>query len=327
MQAIVITEPGAPAVLQMRERPLPQPGGAQVRVRVLVAGINRADLMQRRGKYPAPPGAPADIPGLEIVGVVDEVGPQATRWRKGQRVFGLLAGGGYAQYVLTHERLLAEVPEKLSAIEAAAVPEVFMTAHDALFTQAGLKMGERVLIHAVGSGVGTAALQLVKAAGGTVYGTSRTPEKLERARELGLDGALPLPDFVAALQEATQGAGANVVLDFVGGPYLAQNLAALALRGRLVQVGALGGSRAEIDLSVVMGKRLKLVGTVLRARPLEEKAMVTRRFAEQVIPLLERGVVRPVVDRVFSFAQAAQAHEYLESDASFGKVLLQWDES
>jgi putative PIG3 family NAD(P)H quinone oxidoreductase len=291
--------------------------------RVQVSGLNRADLMQRQGRYPAPPGVPADVPGLEIMGVVDAVGSDVTTWRVGQRVFGLVAGGGYAEYVLTHEQLLAAVPEKLSDIEAGAVPEVFMTAHDALFTQADLAMGERVLIHAAGSGVGTAAIQLAKAVSSTVYGTSRSPDKLERAREFGLDQALPLPDFAAAVQDATGGAGVQVVLDFVGGPYLAQNLSALSAQGRLVQIGAMGGNRAELDLAVVMSKRLKLVGTVLRARPFEEKALVTRRFAEQVVPLLERGRVRPVVDRVFPFDQVRQAHEYLESNASFGKVLLQ----
>jgi putative PIG3 family NAD(P)H quinone oxidoreductase len=327
MKAIVITQPGGPEVLRIQERPLPEPGAEQVRVRVLVAGLNRADIMQRRGRYPAPPGVPADIPGLEIMGVVDAVGAGVTAWQAGQRVFGLVAGGGCAQYVVTHERLLAAVPENLSDVDAGAVPEVFMTAHDALFTQAELVMGERVLIHAAGSGVGTAAIQLVKAIGGTTYGTARSPEKLERARKLGLDIVLPLPDFVPALREATEGQGVHVVIDFVGGPYLAQNLLALSVQGRLVQVGAMGGGKAEIDLSLVMGKRLKIAGTVLRARPLEEKALVTRRFAHQVVPLLGRGVVRPVVDRVFAFEQVVQAHEYLESNASFGKVLLQMDEA
>jgi NADPH2:quinone reductase len=323
MKAVVITRPGGPEVLEIQERPLPVPGAGQVRVRVIVAGLNRADLMQRQGHYPAPHGAPADIPGLEIMGVVDAVGSGVAVWQAGQRVFGLVAGGGYAEYVLTHERLLAAVPENLSDLQAGAVPEVFMTAHDALFTQAEMVMGERVLIHAAGSGVGTAAIQLVKAVGGTCYGTARSPEKLERARHLGLDAALLLPDFVPALQEATAGAGVNVIIDFVGGSYLAQNLQALALQGRLVQVGALGGAKAELDLGLMMGKRLKIIGTVLRARPLEEKALVTRRFAAQVVPLLEREVMRPVVDHVFPFEQAAQAHRYLESNSSFGKVLLE----
>ena len=323
MKAVVITRPGGPEVLEIQERPLPEPGGEEVRVRVLVAGLNRGDLAQRVGHYPAPPGAPADIPGLEFMGVVDALGPRVHGWQTGQRVFGLVAGGGYAEYVLTHERLLAEVPSNLSDIEAGAVPEVFMTAHDALFRQARLVMGERVLIHAAGSGMGTAAIQLAHAAGATSYGTSRSPEKLQRVRELGLDVALPAPDFLAALREATAGAGVNVVLDFVGAPYMAQNLEALAPRGRLIQVGLMGGGKAEVDLRLLMNKRLQLMGTVLRSRPLDEKALVTHRFVDHVVPLLSRGVVRPVVDTVFSLAEVAAAHRYLESNASFGKVLLQ----
>ncbi|MBV9468951.1 MAG: zinc-binding dehydrogenase, partial [Abitibacteriaceae bacterium] len=244
MKVIVIIQPGGPEVLQVQERPLPEPGGEQVRVRVLVAGLNRSDLAQRRGHYPAPPGVPADIPGLEIMGVVDAIGPSVLRWQVGQRVFGLVAGGGYAEYALTHEQLLTEVPSNLDDIQAGAVPEVFMTAHDALFTQADLVMGERVLIHAVGSGVGTAAVQLVRAIGGTSYGTARSPHKLEQARELGLDVALPLPDFAPALRDATGNKGVNVVIDFIGASYMQQNLEALAPLGRLVQVGTLGGSTA-----------------------------------------------------------------------------------
>jgi NADPH2:quinone reductase len=323
VKAIVITQPGGPEVLQMQERPLPDPGGDQVRVRVQIAGLNRGDIAQRHGRYPAPPGAPPDIPGLEIMGVVDSVGPNVTSWELGERVFGLVGGGGYAEYALTHERLLAAVPENLSDVEAGAVPEVFMTAHDALFTQAGLVMGERVLIHAVGSGVGTAAVQLVKAIGGSSYGTARSPAKVEQAKALGLDVALPLPDFLPALQEATGGAGVDVIIDFIGQPYTPQNLQALAARGRLIQVGVMAGGTAEVDLRLLMQKRLRIVGTVLRARPLEEKALVTRRFVEQVAPLLLRGAVRPVVDRVFSLEQAAEAQQYLESNATFGKVLLQ----
>jgi putative PIG3 family NAD(P)H quinone oxidoreductase len=322
MKVIAITAFGEPGVLQLQERPTPEPGPGEVRVRVLVAGLNRGDLMQRRGHYPAPPGAPADIPGLEIMGTVDELGANVSSWKIGQRVFGLVGGGGYAEYSVTHERLLAPVPENLSDVEAGAVPEVFMTAHDALFSQAHLAMGERVLIHAVGSGVGTAAVQLARAAGATTFGTARSEEKLQRAVELGLNHTLPLPDFSTALREMTSGDGANVVIDFVGAPYLKQNLEVLAPQGHLIQVGTMGSSNAEIDLGVLMRKRLTVRGTVLRSRPLEEKALVTQKFAEHVVPLLARGVVRPVVDRVFGFEDAAQAHAYLESNASFGKVLL-----
>ena len=307
----------------MQERPLPEPGRGEVRVRILVASLNRADIMQRQGRYPAPHGVPQDIPGLEIMGVVDALGPGVTAWRTGQRVFGLVGGGGYAEFAVTHERLLAPVPDNLSDTEAGAVPEAFMTAHDALFTQAGLAMGETVLIHAVGSGVATAVLQLAKAMRCTTYGTARSPEKLAQAQEMGLDAVLALPDFVAAIREGTGGTGANVIIDFVGQPYFQQNLEALAPQGRLVQVGTLAGSKAEIDLGLVMQKRLRIVGTVLRSRPLEEKIGVTRGFAEQVVPLLARGTVKPVVDKVFAFEEAAQAQAYMESNVSFGKILLQ----
>ena len=345
MRAIIITHPGGPEVLAIQERPLPEPGPSEVRVRVLVAGLNRADIMQRQGQYPAPPCAPRDIPGLEVMGVVDALGPGATVWQKGHRVFGQVGGGGYAEFVTTHERLLAPVPDSLSDIEAGAVPETFMTAHDALFTQAGLVLGERVLIHAVGSGftqpgrvmgervlvhtvgsgVSTAAMQLAKAIGCTTYGTARSPEKLEKlesAQAMGLDVALLQPDFVTAIREATSGAGVNVIVDFVGGTYFGQNLKVLAPQGRLVQVGTLAGSWAEINLDLVMRKRLRIIGTVLRSRPLEEKIAVTRRFAEQVVPLLERGAVRPVVDRVFGFEQAAEAQAYMGSNGSLGNILL-----
>jgi putative PIG3 family NAD(P)H quinone oxidoreductase len=322
MKTVVITQPGGPEVLQLQDRPTPEPVADQVRVKVLFAGLNRADVMQRRGHYPAPPGVVADIPGLEIMGVIDAVGPQTTRWKTGQRVFGILGGGGYAEYAITHERLLAPVPDELSDEAAAAVPEAWMTAHDALFSQAELKMGERVLIHAAGSGVGTAAIQLAHAAGAQTFGTARSPQKLIRAQELGLDVALAAEEFAAVVREATHDEGVQVLIDFVGAPYFAQNLEALAVGGRLVQVGTMGGNRAEIDLGILMRKRLQLFGTVLRARSLEEKALVTRRFENHVVPLLAKGQVQPIVDRVFALHEAAQAHEYMENNSNFGKVLL-----
>jgi NADPH:quinone reductase-like Zn-dependent oxidoreductase len=257
------------------------------------------------------------------MGTVDAVGADVTAWQKGQRVFGIVGGGAYAEYIVTHERLLIAVPDNLSDVEAGAVPEVFMTAHDALFNQGKLAAGERVLVHAVGSGVGLAVVQLVKAAGGICYGTARSPDKLERAREFGLDAALPLPDFLPRLLEVTQQQGVDVIVDFVGADYFRDNLKALAVQGRLVQVGALSGVRAHINLATVMSRRLQIIGTVLRARSLQEKVLVTQRFATEVVPLLEDGTVKPVVDRVFPFEQAADAHRYLESNASFGKVLLQ----
>ncbi len=323
MQAIIITRPGGPEVLEIQKRPLPEPSSNEVRVRVLVAGLNRADILQRQGHYPAPLGSPPDIPGMEIVGLVDAIGANVMDWKTGARVFGLVGGGGYAEYIVTHERLLAPVPDNLTSVEAGAVPEAFMTAHDALFSQAELKMGERVLIHAIGSGVATAGLQLAKANGCTVYGTARSPEKLVRAQEMGLDSALPLPDFVSAVQESTNSVGVQVVMDFVGSPYFQSNLEALSILGRLVQVGTMAGRKAEMDLGMLMQKRLRLMGTVMRSRPLEEKAWVMRRFIEQVVPLLANGKVKPVVDKVFPLSEIAQAHFYMENNANFGKILLQ----
>ena len=307
------------------ERPLAH--ADRVRVRVRAAGLNRADLLQKRGRYPAPPGVPADIPGLEFAGEVEQVGAESRAWRVGARVFGITAGGAQAGYVVVPENHLAEIPDGLSFEEAAAVPEVFITAHDALFTQGGLRTGERVLIHAVGSGVGTAAAQLARAAGaGAVYGTARTREKVERARQFGMDegavvGSEPRA-FAEAVREWTKGAGVNVLLDLVGASYLDANLEALALRGRLLLVGTLGGADGKLDFRQVMGKRLRIIGTVLRARSSEEKAAAVRRFAAEVVPLLARGRVRPVLDSTYALGEVSTAYARLESNETFGKVVL-----
>lgn len=321
MQAMVITRPGGPEVLALREVPLPEPVADQIRVKVYATALNRADLAQREGRYPAPFGAPSDIPGLEFAGEIDAVGPLVAALRPGQRVFGIVGGGGYAEYVITTERQAVLIPEALDWIMAAAVPEVFMTAHDAL-RQAQFAAGDRVLIHAVGSGVGTAAVQLVKALAGTSFGTARSPEKLTGARDVGLDVALHAATWAADLAQHSGDTGVDIILDFIGSAYLADNLRALALRGRLVLIGLMGGARAEIDLSVLQRKRLQIIGTVLRARTLEEKIMVTQAFARQVLPLLERGVVRPVIDRVFDLPDAAEAHRYMEQNANLGKIVL-----
>src|SRR5712691_5142254 len=227
MRAVVITKPGGPEVLEVQDVETPEPVGDQVRVRVHASGVNRADLLQRAGGYAAPPGSPEHIPGLEFAGEVDAVGPLVRAWKPGQRVMGLAGGGAQAEYILAHEGLLVEIPDNLNFVQAAGVPEVFITAHDALFTQAGLQMGERVLIHAAGSGVGTAAIQLAHAAGASVFGTSRTPAKLERAKALGLDVGLSDKRFADEVKQITCGEGVHVVIDFIGAPYLEQNLQAL----------------------------------------------------------------------------------------------------
>jgi len=332
MRAVRFVSHEGAGALEVCEVERPSAAADRVRVRVAAAGLNRADLLQKRGRYPAPEGAPADIPGLEFAGVVEQAGAEARRFREGARVFGITAGGAQAEYVVVPESHLAEVPAGLSLEEAAAVPEVFVTAHDALFSQAGLRTGERVLIHAVGSGVGTAAAQLARAAGaGAVYGTARTAEKIERAREFGLDeGAVVRdepPAFAEAVRAWTGGAGVDVVLDLVGASYLGANLDALGPRGRLMLVGTLGGASAAFDFRKAMGKRLTVRGTVLRPRPAEEKARAVRRFEAEVVPLLARGRVRPVVDSAFALEEAAAAYARLESNATFGKVVLRVSET
>ena len=330
MRAVQIVSHGGVEALEVREveRPM-EPCGDRVRVRVRAAGLNRADILQRMGHYPAPPGAPQDTPGLEFAGEVEQVGEEVRSWRVGQRVFGITAGGAQAEYLVIPQSTLAEIPSNLGWAEAAAVPEVFITAHDALFTQARLEMGESVLVHAAGSGVGTAALQLARAAGATAYGTSRTPDKLERAREYGLENGIAVGNdptrFVAAVREWTNGAGVQVILDLVGGAYLGPNINALALRGRLMLVGTTAGARAPLEYGAVLGKRLSITGTVLRARSVEEKALATRRFASHVVPLLQSGTVRPVVDKIYGMDEVRAAHTRMESNESFGKIILMID--
>jgi NADPH2:quinone reductase len=327
MRAVVITSHGGVEALEVREVLRPADATAdRVLVRVRAAGLNRADVLQRKGYYPAPPGVVQDIPGLEFAGEVEQVGPSVRRLREGQRVFGITAGGAQAEYILAPESTLVEIPANLDWTEAAAVPEAFITAHDALFTQARLEMGERVAIHAAGSGVGLAAIQLVRASGAIPFGTSRTSEKLERARGLGLEEAIALGKEPALFSEAvrawTGGAGVDVILDLVGGPYLAANLDALAMKGRLLLVGTTAGASATLDFGVMMRKRLRLIGTVLRPRSIEEKAYATSRFAAHVVPLLSREAVRPVIDKVYRMDEVRAAHERLESNESFGKIVL-----
>jgi len=327
MKAVTITKHGGIEGLEIREVETPaRPTADRVRVRVRAAGLNRADVLQRLGHYPAPPGYPQDIPGLEFAGEVEDVGEQAGLWKRGQRVFGITAGGAQAEYVVVPENHLAEIPANLDWAEAAAVPEVFITAHDALFSRAKLQTGETMLVHAAGSGVGTAAMQLARAAGAQAFGTSRTAEKLERARLYGLRNSVVVNDdpqvFAAAVQEWTSGQGVNVIIDLVGAAYLEANLSALAQKGRLVLVGTTAGAKASLDFATVMRKRLTIVGTVLRARSSEEKATATRLFANHVVPLLADGMVRPVVDRVYKLGEVRDAHTRMQSNESFGKIVL-----
>ncbi len=321
MRAVVMRGAGGPEVLSVDEIAVPEFGADEVLVAVRAAGLNRADLAQRMGRYPAPAGVRPDVLGLEFAGVVAAVGAEVRRWQVGDRVFGIVAGAAQAEFVATAADLLAPIPAPLDDLTAAAVPEVFMTALDAL-AQGGLAAGQRVLVHAAGSGVGTAAVQLAKAAGATVYGTARTAAKLDQARALGLDAGFSGPQWAAELRTATGGAGVDLILDFVGASYLADNLASLAPRGRIVVIGTLGGAQAEINLGLLMSKRAQIIGTVLRSRPRAEKAALTAAFTTTVLPLLASGALRPVIDRVFALDEIAAAHGFLESNASFGKVVL-----
>ncbi len=327
MRAVVITEPGGTDVLEVREVPRPEPPQGWVRVRVATSGINRADLLQRRGSYPVPDGYPEDIPGLEFSGVVEAVGKGVADAREGDRVMAIVGGGGCAEAVCVPASSLIPVPENLGLAEAGAVPEVFLTAFDAVRLQEKLARGETLLVHAVGSGVGTAALQMARAWGVRVIGTSRTPEKLERAAGLGLEEAVlggADRDWAAEVLERTDGRGVDVILDLVGGAYLAGNQRVLAERGRHIVVGVPSGPKAEVDLRALMGARGSIRGTVLRARPEEEKAALARAFEEEVLPLLATGEVRPVVDRVFPPEEVGKAHDYMAENRTFGKVLLEW---
>ena len=321
MRAIAITKFGGPEVLQVVERPLPEPSRGEVRVRVHATAVNRADLLQRAGHYPAPGDAPPDIPGLEIAGTVDAIGPGVERLAIGDRVFGLVGGGGYAEAITSHERALARMPDAMSFEEAAAVPEAFITAHDAMITQANLRGGETLLVHAAGSGVGTAAIQLGHAFGAHVIGTARTADKLARAKGLGMTTGVLAADGKFA--DAVIAAGeAAVVLELVGGAYLAEDLRCTGTLGRIVLIGLMAGMRHELDLALILRKRLRILGTMLRARPLEEKIAAVRAFEAQVVPLFARGLIKPIVDTVMPLADAAKAHARMASNEGFGKIVL-----
>jgi len=322
MRAVVISRPGGPDVLEIQTVETPEPLGDYVRVRVRASGINRADLLQRAGGYPAPAGSPSHIPGLEFAGEVDTVGAEVRRWQPGQRVMGLAGGGAQAEYILAHEGLLVEIPDNLDFVQAAGIPEAFMTAHDALFTQAGLQMGERVLIHAAGSGVGTAAIQLAHATGATTFGTSRTQAKLEKAKPLGLDIGLSDTQFAVEVKRLTHGEGVHVVLDFIGAAYLEQNLEALTAWGRIVFLATMGGTQGNVNIGLLMSKRISMRGVTLRTRTLEEKLAVTRRFATAVLPLLASGQVKPIIEQVYPMEQIGAAHSVMGENRNFGKLIV-----
>jgi len=323
MRAVVITEPGEPEVMRWLEVPDPVPGPGDVIIEVAASGVNRADLMQREGHYPPPPGA-SPYPGLECSGRVLAVGEGVTAWRPGDEVCALLSGGGYAEQVVVPAGQLLPVPDKVDVIHAAAFPETVCTVYSNLFEVAGLSSGETLLVHGGSSGIGTTAIQLGKAFGARVACTAGSPEKLARCRELGADVAINYreEDFVAAVKDATGGAGADVILDIMGASYLERNLNALATRGRLVIIGRQGGSKAEINLGVLQGKRASLHATTLRARPASEKAAVVAGVREHIWPLINAGQVAAIIDRELPMSQAPQAHRAMAASEHIGKILL-----
>jgi putative PIG3 family NAD(P)H quinone oxidoreductase len=328
MRAVRIEQPGSTRGLRLVEVADPIPGPGEILVDVHATALNRADWLQILGKYPVPPGTPADLPGMEYAGTVRAPGPRTFRFRPGDRVMGLVPGAAFAERLVVHEREAVPAPEALTLTEAAAIPEAFFTAFDALVLQGRLGAGERVLVHAAASGVGTAAAQVVHAASATAIGTGRDAGKLERAAALVPFAPLAVsrdaPRFAERVLELTGGAGVDLVLDLVGGRYTAESLACLAPRGRMMLVGTVDGVKCELDLRLALGKRAQITGTVLRARALEEKMALARAVERHVLPLFASGIYRPVVDQVLAVDQVAEAFEYLVADRNVGKIVLAW---
>jgi putative PIG3 family NAD(P)H quinone oxidoreductase len=323
MRAVEITEAGGPEVLRIGQRPVPEPGADEVLVKVTAAGINRPDVMQRKGMYPPPPGAP-DIPGLEIAGTVAAAGADAGGVSEGDAVCALVAGGGYAEYCVAPAPLCLPIPEGLSHVQAAAVPETFFTVWTNVFDRGQLASGESLLVHGGSSGIGTTAIQLGKAFGSTVYVTAGSEEKCQACRDLGADAAINYreEDFVARVSELTNERGVDVILDMVGGDYLPRNLQSLAVEGRIVQIALQKGPKVEMNLLPIMLKRLTLTGSTLRPRTVAQKAMIAHSLREKVWPLLESGQVRPIVHATFPLAEASEAHRLMESSKHIGKIVL-----
>jgi NADPH2:quinone reductase len=325
-RAVLIQGKGDVDVLELGTLQVRDAGPNELRVKVEAAGLNRADILQRRGFYPAPPGSPANVPGLEYAGTIEQVGEGVREFQVGDPVMGIAGGGSMATHLVVHAREAMRVPKGMPLTEAAAIPEVFLTAYDALFPQAKLGPGQLLLVHAIGSGVGTAALQLGQLVGAEVYGTSRSEDKLKRCKQLGLDHALVVEksEFAAALVERSGGRAADVILDTIGAAYFAENIKALATGGRLVLVGMLGGAAAECPMGLLLAKRATIIGTVLRSRPLEEKAALTQTFARDMLGKFTTGALKPVVDKTFPMSEVRAAHQHMESNTSFGKIILHW---
>jgi len=324
VKAIVIDTPGDESCMHIGDVPAPKLESGCLRIRVVATAVNRADLLQRRGFYPPPPGA-SEILGLECSGEVVEAADDVDGWRAGDRAMALLAGGGYAEEVVVHAGSALRVPDRISLVEAAAVPEVFLTVFRNVFQLGALREGGAVLVHGGGSGIGTAAIQMLKAAGSSIVVTAGSEEKCLRCRELGADVAVNyrVGDFVAAAKEATGGRGVDVVLDSIGAPYLEQNLAALAMGGKLVLIGLMGGAQAKLGLGPILMRRLQVIGSTLRALPEEEKADIVNGFLVSFEEALESGALSPVIDRVLPLADAAEAHRVMQASSHFGKIVLE----
>ena len=323
MTAIEIREPGEPDVLVPAERPTPEPGAGEVRIKVAAAGVNRPDVLQRRGRYPPPPGA-SDIPGLEVAGTIDAVGQGVASWNVGDEVCALVSGGGYAECCVAPAPQCLPVPRGLDLVAAGAVPETFFTVWTNVFDRGRLQPGESILVHGGSSGIGTTAIQLAHARGSRVLATAGSAEKCAACERIGAERCINYreQDFVAAVKELTAGRGVNVVLDMVGGAYVPRNLEVLALEGRLVQIGTLGGAKTEINVGFLMQRRLTITGSTLRARTVAEKGLVAASVHQHVWPLIESGAVKPIVHATFPLRDAAAAHRLMESSQHIGKLVL-----
>ena len=323
MRAVVLTEFGGPEVLRIAELPAPTPGPEEVLVSVRATALNRADLLERMGMYPNPFPSQHQIPGLEFSGVVESVGERVRDWKPGDAVMGIVSGGGYAEKLVIHERQAIRVPHGIDVADAAAIPEVFITAWDALVVQGGLTSGRTALVHAGASGVGTAAIQICRAIGACVIVTCST-SKMAACRHLGADLIIDYSqtDFVDAVKTFTKNRGVDVVLDVVGGDYVDRNIACLATKGAIVQVGTMAGPPPAVNVGALMFKRARIIGTVLRARPVEEKIAISRRFADEMLPLFDSGALKPVIDSRYGIDDIARAHEHMAANANAGKILI-----